>query len=152
MTRGLFRPQDHNGLRGSQYLHRVPVSVSHRGLCYYCNRRTNPSPGNGVNRPDTKTRDHIHLASNGGYSGRSHIDGKIENYRWACAGCNNLRAAIGHCCAVLMLILWEIEAGATKAEALARVTRFERSATPRRRNTKYHVRRGVVMTALRFGV
>lgn len=63
--------------------------------CCYCGRRMMLTAG----RPRHPTRDHILPRARG----RPHIE--VRNLRMACRGCNSMRGALGHCPAVLLIVL-----------------------------------------------
>ena len=132
-------------LSASQYLLRIPLAASHRGVCYYCARRLGPTFQSGLQELDSRTRDHILAAE---YGGRYHA----QNCRWCCQGCNVLRGKIGHCCAVLMLILGEMECGISQYSAVLRVTGIDPIQAERARRVRHKMRRRVVRQAMNYGV
>lgn len=135
----------------SQYIERRPASRSSKRHCYYCDTlmRISP-PGGGANYPDTRTRDHIHIASRGGYNGRIHMDGYIENVRNSCAKCNSDRAMLGHCCGLLMMIL--LDAAMNRSTRQEATDRLWVGPIKRRRQVEIDLRKRVRWLALQFGI
>lgn len=144
----------------SQYLHRRRASIAFSHRCYYCDRRTQKSSMvDNVSRPHTRTADHIHLASRGGYSGRvptawggDHWT-QIHNKRPCCYQCNQMRNTLGHCCGLLMLVLIEADArGVGRDDAMRLLWGQARARGIVARAVRHKMRRDTRRIALEFGV
>lgn len=116
-----------------------------------------------MSSPDTRTEDHVHLASRGGWSGRAHIGGKIENKRPSCYECNEIRNTLGHCCGLLMLVLIEARARGEpkvrimddleRTRAAVRIASRIRQLERRRARTERRRARGeLVARAVTYGI
>lgn len=140
----------------SQYLSRSPARTASIRFCYYCDRiMQRPGPF-GVQAPNTRTVDHIHLASLGGYPGRVPTSLSaaawipIHNKRPCCNWCNGVRNKLGHCCGMLLLI--EAEARKIDRDAMLTVMRGLTGQAKRQREVPRSMRYRIVRDALRFGV
>lgn len=142
----------------SQYLIRMPLSRSLSRRCYYCDTLLRVNlPGDSAQFSNSRTRDHIHLASRAPLTPhRKERVGEIWNFRWCCANCNQWRNKTGHCCGMLMMVLMEARMTNVSMEGAwlrldRRALEIKREAVERRRVT-FNARQDAKRTALTYGV